>query len=179
MSGVLQEVAVAVGERVARGARLARVADPTRLEAELRIPEAQTQDVRVGLPVVVDTYNGLVEGVVRRIAPAAQNGTVTVDVRLDGPLPRGARPDMTVDGVIQLERLDEVLHVGRPTGARANSEVTLFKLSADESSAQRRLVQIGRTSATEVEMVAGLVEGDRVVLSEVGAWLDHEVVRLK
>lgn len=179
MSGVLQEVVVDAGERVGRSVNLARVADPSRLKAELRIPEAQTQDLRPGLKVTVDTYNGLVDGRVERIAPTAQNGTVTIDVALTGPLPDGARLDMTIDGTIELERLDDVLHVGRPTTAAAQGEVTLFKLSADESLAERTSVRLGRISAAEVEILSGLSQGDRVVLSDVAAWSQFDVVRLE
>jgi len=179
MSGVLQEVVVEVGQRVTRSANLARIADPTRLEAELRIPEAQTADLRADLTVSIDTHNGIIPGVITRIAPAAQNGTVTVDVRLSGALPAGARPDMTVDGVIEIERLDAVLHVGRPAAAELRGELSLYRLNTDGARAERVAVKVGRASATEVEILSGLRAGDRVVLSDVSAWGDNAQVRFR
>jgi HlyD family secretion protein len=180
MNGVLQAIAVDVGQRVPRSTNLARVVDPKRLKAELRIPEAQTSDLRAGLIAKIDTRNGIIPGVITRIAPAAQNGTVTVDVRLDGALPVGARPDMTVDGVIEIERLDAVLHVGRPAAAELSGELSLYRVSADGARAERVAVKLGRVSATEVEIVGGeLKVGDKVVLSETSAWGDHAQVRLR
>jgi HlyD family secretion protein len=180
MDGVLQEVAVEVGQRVVRSANLARVIDPNKLKAQLRIPEAQTTDLHVGLRVAVDTHNGVVEGVVSRIAPSAQNGTVTVDVRLSGALPRGARPDMTIDGTIEIEQLKAVRHVGRPASGQMEGAATLFKLSPDGTTAAKIAVRLGRASANSVQILEGdLQAGDRVVLSDTAAWGDRAVVRLR
>ena len=180
MAGVLQTIVVDVGQRVQRSANLARVVDPARLKAELRIPEAQTSDMRPGLRVSIDTHNGVIPGRVSRIAPAAQNGTVTVDVTLEGALPKGARPDMTVDGLIEIERLDNVLHVGRPASAQLQGETTLFRVSADGAGAERVPVRLGRVSASDVEITGGdLRAGDRVVLSDTAAWGDNATVRFR
>jgi HlyD family secretion protein len=171
MTGVLQEIVVEVGQRVTRSANLARVVDPTRLKAHLRIPEAQTDTLRIALPVEIDTHSGVVPGRVSRIAPAAQNGTVTVDVELLGELPRGARPDMSVDGRVELERLENVHHVGRPASGGAAGVVTLFRVSTDGTRAEPMTVRLGRASANRVEIVEGeLREGDRVVLSDTSSW---------
>ena len=179
MAGVLQDVVVEVGQRVARSANLARVVDPERLKARLRIPEAQTDDLRLGLAVKVDTRSGIVPGRVARIAPAAENGTVLVDVALEGALPRGARPDMTIDGTIELERLVDVRHVARPASG-AERVTSLFRVSADGSRAERVAVTFGRASANELEIVDGdLRDGDRVVLSDTSGWGDSQVVRLR
>jgi HlyD family secretion protein len=180
MKGVLQQVVVDAGQRVSRSANLARVVDPSRLKAQLRIPEAQTADLRAGLDVSIDTRNGIVPGVISRIAAAAQNGTVTVDIRLKGALPSGARPDMTIDGVIEIERLDDVLHVGRPVTADLSGEFSLYRLSADGSRAERVPVKVGRAAATEIEIIGGgLRAGDKVVLSDTSSWGDHAQVRLR
>lgn len=180
MDGVLQEVAVSVGQRVSRSANLARIVDPASLKAQLRIPEAQTDSLRTGLPVQIDTHNGIVPGRVSRIAPAAQNGSVLVDVTLGAALPRGARPDMTIDGTIELERLANVRHIGRPASGQQEGEATLFRVSADGARAERVTVRLGRASANEVEIVDGdLKEGDRVVLSDTSAWNAHQMVRLR
>ena len=179
MAGVLQEVVVQVGHRVTRSANLARVVDPTRLKARLRIPEAQTDDLRMGLPVQVDTHSGVVAGRISRIAPAAEKGTVTVDVELLGDLPRGARPDMTIDGTVEIERLDDVRHVGRPASGTTEGAVTLFKLSPDGARAEPTTVRLGRASANRVQVVDGdLREGDRVVLSDTSGW-EKRTVRLR
>ncbi|MEQ1910007.1 MAG: HlyD family efflux transporter periplasmic adaptor subunit [Vicinamibacterales bacterium] len=180
MDGVLQEVVVDVGQRVVRSANLARVIDPNKLKAQLRIPEAQTDDLRMGLRVAVDTHNGIVQGVVSRIAPSAQNGTVTVDVQLAGALPRGARPDMTIDGTIEIERLQAVRHMGRPASGQMEGAVTLFKVSADGTTASKVAVKLGRASANSVQILDGdLQAGDRVVLSDTASWGDRPVVRLR
>lgn len=180
MDGVLQEVAVDVGQRVVRSANLARVIDPNQLKAQLRIPEAQTDDLHMGLKVAVDTHNGIVQGVVSRIAPSAQNGTVTVDVQLAGALPRGARPDMTIDGTIEIERLQSVRHIGRPASGTTEGAVTLFKLSPDGTTASKIAVKLGRASANSVQVLDGdLQAGDRVVLSDTSSWGDRSVVRLR
>lgn len=180
MAGVLQTIAVDVGQRVQRSANLARVVDPARLKAELRIPEAQTSDLRPGLRVSIDTHSGVIPGQIARIAPAAQNGTVTVDVKLEGALPKSARPDMTVDGLIEVERLDRVLHVGRPAGSQLQGTATLFRVTPDGSGARRVPVQFGRVSASDVEITGGeLRAGDRVVLSDTAAWGDPPAVRFR
>lgn len=180
MPGVLQEIVVEVGQRVARSANLARVVDPARLKAELRIPEAQTADLREGLHVTIDTRSGIVPGVITRIAPAAQNGTVTVDARIAGALPSGARPDMTVDGVIELEQIGDVLHVGRPAATERQGVVTLYRVSADGTHAERVSAKVGRTSANAMELVGDTLRaGDRVVLSDTSAWGDHAQVRFR
>lgn len=180
MDGVLQEVAVEVGQRVTRSSNLARVVDPNRMKARLRVPEAQTDDVRLGQRVEIDTHNGIVPGRIERVAPSAQNGTVTIDVDLEGELPRGARPDMTIDGTIQIDRLTGVRHVGRPASGAVTGDLTLFKLSADGAHAERVQVRVAPASANRVRILDGDVKaGDRVVLSDTAAWGDQQVVRLR
>ncbi len=176
--GVLQQVPVEVGQQVTPGTNLARVADPTRLKAELRIAETQATDVAVGQPARVDTRNGIIEGRVSRKDPAAVNGTVTVDVELLGALPRSAVPDLSVDGTIQLERMDDVLYVGRPAFGQEASTVGLFRLRAD-ATAERVPVALGRSSVTHIEILAGLEAGDRVVLSDMSTWDAFDRVRLR
>jgi HlyD family secretion protein len=178
LAGVLQIVPVEVGQQVAPGANLARVADPSRLKAELKIAETQAKDIQIGQMVSIDTRNGLVDGRVVRIDPAVVNGTVTVDVTLDGSLPRGARPDLTVDGTIELERLADVLFVGRPALGQEQSAVGLFKLDAD-GGASRIQAKIGRMSVDKVELVSGLAAGDQVILSDMSAWDAYDRVRLQ
>jgi HlyD family secretion protein len=177
MEGVLQVVPVEVGQQVAQGTNVARVANPKTLKAELRIPETQTRDLAIGQKAVVDTRNGLVEGRVARIDPAAQNGTVGVDVTLEGDLPPGARPDLSVDGTIELERLDNVVFVGRPAFGQENSTVGLFKLS-ESGEAVRVSVQLGRSSVNTIEIVNGLQPGDQVILSDMSTWDSYERIRL-
>jgi len=177
--GVLQVIPVQVGQQVTPGTNLARVADPTRLKAELRVPETQARDVAIGLPATVDTRNGVVDGRVIRVDPAVTNGTVLVDVELLGELPRGARPDLSVDGTIVIERLDDALTVGRPAFGQPDSRVTLFRLSPDGDSATRVPVQLGRGSVHRIEVVDGLAEGDRVVLSDMSTWDAVDRVRLE
>ena len=179
MDGVLQEVVVDEGQRVLRGVNLARVVDPARLKAELRIPETQTRGLRVGLPAVVDTRNDIVAGQVSRMDPAAQNGTVTIDVALEGPLPASARPQITVEGIIEVERLDDVLYVGRPAISQASDSISVFRVSADRTQAVRTQVRIGRTSATTVEVLGGLDAGDEIVLSDTSAWDEWDVIGLR
>lgn len=178
VAGVLQLVPVDVGQQVAPGSNLARVADPARLKAELRIVETQAKDVVVGQRASIDTRNGLVPGTVTRIDPAVQNGTVTVDVALEGDLPRGARPDLSVDGTIELERLADVLFVGRPAFGQEQSAVGLFKLQPN-GDATRVQVALGRSSVNTVEVVSGLTAGDEVVLSDMSTWDAFDRVRLK
>jgi HlyD family secretion protein len=180
MAGVLQEVAVEVGQRVTRSANLARVVDPLRLRARLRIPEAQTDALRLGQVAKVDTHNGVVPGRVARIAPSAQNGTVTVDVDLEGALPRGARLDMTIDGTIEIDRLSGVRYLGRPASGQTEGNIALFKVSADSTSARRVGVRLGPASANSVRILDGdLRAGDRVVLSDTASWGDRDTVRLR
>jgi HlyD family secretion protein len=179
MHGVLEQVPVEVGQQVAPGTNLVRVADPTRLKAELRIAETQARDLTIGQIAQVDTRNGFIPGKVIRIDPAAQNGTVTVDIALEGPLPRGARPDLSVDGTIELERLDNVLSVGRPAFGQEQSTVGLFKLDKTTGEAARIQVQLGRSSVNTIEILAGLAEGDEVVLSDMSAWDQFDRIRLR
>jgi HlyD family secretion protein len=178
MHGVLEQVPVEVGSQVQPGTNLVRVADPTRLKAELRIAETQARDLTIGQIASVDTRNGFIPGKVVRIDPAAVNGTVTVDVALEGELPRGARPDLSVDGTIELERLDNVLFVGRPAFGQEQSTVGLFKLD-ENGEASRAQVQLGRSSVNTIEILGGLKEGEQVVLSDMSAWDQFERIRLR
>jgi HlyD family secretion protein len=178
MDGVLQALPLDVGQRVTVGLNLARVADPAHLKAEIRIAETQAKDIQIGQPATIDTRNGTVAGEVVRVDPAVQNGTVKVDVSLTGTLPKGARPDLSVEGIIELERLDDVIYVGRPAYGQERGKVGLFKLSADGSEAVRTSVDLGRSSVNTVEVTAGLQPGDRVILSDMSTWDSHERVRL-
>lgn len=178
-AGVLQEMPVEVGQWVTSGATLAKVVQPGRLKAVLRIPETQAKDVVIGQAASVDTRNGVVRGRVVRIDPAVQNGTVTVDLALEGPLPKGARPDLSVDGTIDIERLDDVLYLGRPAYGQPESTVGLFRLGPDDTEATRINVQLGRGSASTIEVRQGLKPGDVVILSDMSAWDTAERVRLK
>jgi HlyD family secretion protein len=178
-AGVLQQVPVEVGQRVGPGQNLARVADPQRLKAELRIPETQARDVEVGLPAEIDYRNGVITGTVSRKDPAATNGTVTVDVSLTGAMPRGAVPDLSVDGTVQLERLENVLYVGRPSLGQEDSTVGLFRVTSEAGDAARVQVKLGRSSVNAIEVMSGLKEGDRVVLSDMSAWDAYDRVRLR
>jgi HlyD family secretion protein len=177
--GVLQELPVQVGQRVTPGTTLARVARPENLKAELRIPESQARDVAVGMRASIDTRNGVVPGRVTRVAPSAQEGSVIVDVAFDGPLPRGARPNLTVDGTIQLDRLDNVLYVGRPAVGQSGDTVQLFKLIKDSNEAERVPVKLGRSSVTTMEIVSGLKEGDEVILSDTSSQDGFNRIRLE
>jgi multidrug efflux pump subunit AcrA (membrane-fusion protein) len=177
--GILQELPLEVGQWAQSGAVLARLVAPGRLTAVLRIPETQAKDLTLGQPATIDTRNGLVRGAVARIDPAVQNGTVTVDVRLEGEMPRGARPDLSVDGTIQVERLDNVLHVGRPAYGQANSTVGLFKLSPDGTEATRVNVRLGRTSVNTVEVLGGLQPGEKVIISDMSRWDGVDRVRVE
>jgi HlyD family secretion protein len=177
-TGVLQVVPVEVGQQVAPGTNLARVADPSRLKAELKIAETRAKDIQIGQPASIDTRIGIVTGKVVRIDPSVQNGTVTVDVVMDEPLPKGARPDLSVDGTVQLERLADVVKVGRPAFGQEQSAVGLFKLQAN-GEATRVQVKLGRTSVNEVEIVSGLNAGDQVILSDMSAWDAFERIRLQ
>jgi HlyD family secretion protein len=176
--GVLQVVPVDVGQHVAPGANLARVADPARLQAELKIAETQAKDIQIGQIASIDTRNGVMPGRVVRIDPSVQNGTVAVDVALEGELPKGARPDLSVDGTIELERLDDVLFVGRPAFGQEQSAVGLFKLRSD-GQATRVQVMLGRSSVNTVEVIEGLDPGDQVILSDMATWDAFDRIRLQ
>jgi multidrug resistance efflux pump len=177
-NGILQELPLEVGQWAQSGATLARLVEPGKLKAVLRIPETQAKDVAIGQPAAIDTRNGIVKGKVYRIDPAVQNGTVTVDVSLEGEMPRGARPDLSVDGTIQVERLEDVLHVGRPAYGQANSAVGLFKLTPDGSEATRVNVRLGRTSVNTVEILGGLQPGEKVIISDMSRWDGYDRVRV-
>ena len=179
MRGVLQQVPLDEGQRITTGTNLARVGDPTVLKAELRIAETQAKDVQIGQSAAIDTRNGVIPGHVTRIDPAVENGTVTVDVALDGTLPRGARPDLTVDGTIELERMDDILFVGRPVFGQEESVVSLFKVDADGTHASRARVSLGRASVNTIEVLEGLQPGDRVVLSDMSTWDQFDRVRIE
>jgi HlyD family secretion protein len=174
--GMLQALPVPVeeGQKVMAGTALAKVAQLSKLKAELKIAETQAKDVTIGQSAVIDTRNGLVKGKVSRIDPAVLNGTVTVDVKLEGTLPNGARPDLSVDGTIELEHLDDVVYMGRPVFGQAESTVSLFKIEPDGKYADRVQVQLGRASVNTIEVRKGLNVGDRVILSDTSACCDSD-----
>ncbi len=178
-SGVLQEVSVQVGQQVTPGLNIARVADPASLKAELKISETQIKDVKLGQKVTVDTRNGMIEGSVLRIDPAAREGSVVVDVLLTGPLPPSARPDLSVDGTIELERLSNVLYMGRPAFGQGKDTLGLFRLSPDGQEAVRTSVTLGHSSVSTVEIINGLREGDQVILSDTSAMDSYNRIRLR
>ena len=177
--GVLQEQPLKVGQWVTPGTTLAKVVQPDHLKAELKIPETQAKDIQLNLPASVDTHNGVIAGHVMRIDPAVYNGTVTVDVMLDDPLPPGARPDLSVDGTIDLERLSNVLYVGRPAFGQENSTVGMFVLQPDGKTALREQVKLGRSSVNTVEILGGLKDGDQVILSDMSRWDNFDRIRLE
>jgi HlyD family secretion protein len=177
MTGVLQVLPVEVGAQVQAGANIARVADPTVLKAELRIAETQTKDIKIGQVAEVDTRNGTVAGKVSRIDPASSNGTVGVDIQLEGALPPGSRPDLSVDGTVRLQKLDDVIFVGRPAFGQEESTITLFKLSAD-GEAHRTKVVLGRSSVSTIEIREGLQPGDQVILSDMSSYDQFDRVKL-
>jgi len=179
IAGVLQELPLQVGQRVTPGTSLARVVQPDHLKAQLRIAETQAKDVEVGQSASIDTRNGIVPGRVSRVDPAAQNGTVTVDVALEGALPKGARPDLSVDGTVELDRLADVVFVGRPAFGQEQSQVSLFRVNGDGDEATRVKVRLGKSSVSTVEVLEGLRPGDRVILSDMSAWDSYDRVRLK
>ncbi|HEV8347139.1 MAG TPA: efflux RND transporter periplasmic adaptor subunit [Vicinamibacterales bacterium] len=179
LDGMLQLVPVEVGAQVAPGTNLARVANPSRLKAEIKIAETQTKDIQIGQKAEVDTRIGIVQGLVARIDPSVINGTRTVDVTLLGDLPRGAVPDLSVDGTIELERLDDILFTGRPAFGQDQSVVGLFKLSPDGSNAERVQVKLGRSSVNTIEILSGLKVGDQVILSDMSAYDSYDRIRLK
>ena len=177
--GVLQELPLQVGQRVTPGTTLAKVVQPWKLKAELKIAETQAKDIMIGQVAQVDTRNGIIPGKVSRIDPAATQGTVTVDVKLEGELPQGARPDLSVDGIIELERLNNVLYVGRPVFGQSQSLVGLFRVTRDGRGASRVQVKLGRNSVNTIEILEGLQVGDQVILSDMSAWDAHDRIRLQ
>jgi multidrug resistance efflux pump len=179
VAGVLQESPLQPGQSVTVGQLLAKVANPTRLKAEVRIPETQAKDLVIGQPSKIDTRNGIIAGKVSRIDPAATQGTVRVDVRLEGELPPGARPDLTVEGTIELENLSNVLYVERPAFGQPHSTVGLFKVEKDGDIAERTPVKLGASSVKTVEIQGGLLEGDKVVLSDMSQWDHTDRIRLR
>jgi HlyD family secretion protein len=179
LDGMLQLVPVEVGQQVAQGEKLARVANPSRLKAEIKIAETQAKDIQIGQKAEVDTRNGVVQGLVARIDPSVQNGTRTVDITLTGDLPKGAVPDLSVDGTIELERLNDVLFMGRPAFGQEQSVVGLFKIGADGVNAERVQVKLGRSSVNTMEVLSGLKVGDQVILSDMSAYDAYDRIRLK
>lgn len=177
--GVLQELPVQVGQRVTPGTTLARVARPEKLKAELRIPEVQAKDIQLGQKATIDTRNGVVPGRVVRVAPSAIEGNVIVDVAFEGPLPRGARPNLNVDGTIEIERLENVLYINRPSASQANTTLKLFKVVKGGEEAVRVPVKFGRSSATTIEILSGLDVGDELILSDTSAHDEYDRIRLQ
>ena len=178
IAGVLVDLPHQVGEHVAPGITLAKVVQPDQLKASLNIAETQARDIQIGQPAEIDTHNGVIDGTVSRVDPAVHNGTVTVDVQLAGALPQGARPDLSVDGTIDLERMGNVLSVGRPAMGNENSTVSLFKLSPDGKTATRVPVKVGRASVNNIQVLEGLNEGDTVILSDMSRWDANDHIRL-
>src|ERR1700688_3119392 len=179
IDGVLVDLPLQVGQHVLPGIMLAKVVEPDHLMATVKIAETQARDVQIGEPASVDTHNGVITGAVMRVDPAVQNGTVTVDVKLTGELPKGARPDLSVDGTIDLERMDNVLYVGRPAFGQENSTISLFRLGSDGHEAIRIPVKVGRASVNSIQIVDGLHEGDTVVLSDMSRWDSTDRIRLE
>jgi HlyD family secretion protein len=179
VAGVLVELPLQVGQHVLPGTELAKIVQPNHLMAELKIPETQARDVQIGELASVDTHNGVIAGTVSRVDPAVQNGTVTVDVSLTGELPKGARPDLSVDGTIDLEKLENVLYVGRPAFGQENSTISMFVLDRQGNGASRTQVKTGRASVNLIQIDSGLTEGDTVVLSDMSRWDNTDRVRLE
>jgi HlyD family secretion protein len=179
IDGVLVDLPLQVGQHVQPGTMLAKVVQPNHLMAELKVAETQARDVQFGEPASIDTHNGVISGTVMRVDPAVQNGTVTVDVKLTSELPKGARPDLSVDGTIDLERLENVLYVGRPAFGQENSTISLFKLDADGKEATRVPVKVGRESVNSIQVFEGLREGDTVILSDMSRWDKTDRIRLE
>ena len=179
IDGVLVDLPLQVGQHVQPGTMLAKVVQPNHLMAALKISETQARDVQPGEPAAVDTHNGIISGTVMRVDPAVQNGTVTVDVKLISELPKGARPDLSVDGTIDLERLDNILYVGRPAFGQENSTISLFKLDSDGKEAARVPVKVGRESVNSIQVFEGLHEGDTVILSDMSRWDKTDRIRLE
>jgi HlyD family secretion protein len=178
ISGVLVELDHQVGEHVDTGTTLAKVVQPDQLKASLKIAETQARDIQIGQPAEIDTHNGVIDGKVMRIDPGVLNGTVTVDVELAGALPLGARPDLSVDGTIDLDRMTDVLFVGRPAFGNENSTISLFKLGADGKTAVRVPVKVGRASVNSIQVLEGLQNGDTVILSDMSRWDNTDRIRL-
>jgi multidrug resistance efflux pump len=178
IQGVLVDLPLQVGQHVTPGTMLAKVVQPNHLIAELKVAETQARDVQIAQPALVDTHNGTVLGEVMRVDPAVQNGTVTVDVKLTGELPKGARPDLSVDGTIDLERLDNVLYVGRPAFGQENSTIGLFRLDSDGKGGVRVPVKVGRASVNSIQVMEGLKEGDTVILSDMSRYDTTDRIRL-
>ena len=178
MSGVLQQLPVQIGQRLKVGDNLARVADPTKLKAQVKIAETQAKDIQIGQKAVIDTRNGVANGHVTRVDPAVEQGTVTVDVAFDEALPKGARPDLSVDGTIELEHLDDVIYVGRPAFGQENNTVGMFKLVNGTSEAVRTPVKLGKSSVNTIQILDGLQPGDQVILSDTSAWDAHDRIRI-
>lgn len=179
IDGVLVDLPHQVGEHVAPGTTLAKVVQPDQLKASLKIAETQARDIQIGQPAQIDTHNGVIPGKVTRIDPAVQNGTVTVDVALEGDLPQGARPDLSVDGTIDLERLGNVLYVGRPAFGNESSTISLFRVGPDGKTAVRVPVKVGRASVNAIQVLEGLQEGDTVILSDMSRWDNTDRIRLE
>lgn len=176
-AGVLQELPVEVGQQITSGAVLAKVTQPSRLKASFNITETEARDIIAGQEATVDTHNGVIPGHVIRIDPAAKNGSVTVDVALDGPLPQGSRPDQSVDGTVELEHLADVLYVDKPTNGQPNTTMTLFKITPDQKYATRTTVKFGRASVNSIELLGGLQVGDQVVLSDMAQYETKDRIR--
>src|ERR1700722_7497586 len=179
IDGVLVDLPLQVGQHVLPGTMLAKVVEPDHLMATLKVAETQARDVQIGEPASIDTHNGVAAGTVMRVDPGVQNGTVTVDVKLTGELPKGARPDLSFNGTIDLERMDNVLYVGRPAFGQENSTISLFKLDPESQGAVRVPVQVGRASVNSIQVIEGLHEGDTVILSDMSRWDKTDRVRLE
>ena len=179
IDGVLVDLPLQVGQHVLPGTMLAKVVEPNHLMATLKIAETQARDVQIGEPAAVDTHNGVITGTVMRVDPAVQNGTVSVDVKLTGDLPEGARPELSVDGTVDLERMNDVLYVGRPAFGQENSTISLFKLGLNGQAAVRVPVKVGRASVNSIQVVEGLKEGDAVILSDMSRWDNTDRIRLE
>ncbi len=177
-SGVLQQMTAEEGQQVVPGTNLARVVEPQHLKAELKIAETQVKDIQIGQKAQIDTRNGIIPGHVSRMDPAAQQGTFTVDVALEGALPPGAAPDLTVDGTVELERLDDVIYISRPAFGQAQSTIKMFKLDDDGKTATRVQVKLGRSSVSAVEILEGLQPGDRVIISDTSSMDAFDHIRL-
>jgi HlyD family secretion protein len=179
IDGVLVDLPLQVGQHVTPGTMLAKVVQPNHLMAELKIAETQARDVQIGQVASVDTHNGVIPGTVTRVDPAVQNGTVTVDVKLIGDLPQGARPDLSVDGTINLQKLDDVLYVGRPAFGQENSTISLFKVDPDSKGAVRVPVKVGSASVNSIQIIEGLHEGDTVILSDMSRYDSTDRIQLQ
>ena len=177
--GILVDLPLQVGQHVAPGTMLAKVVQPEHLMATLKVAETQVRDVQIGQPASIDTHNGVIAGAAMRVDPASQNGTVTVDVKLTGELPKGARPELSVDGTIDLERLENTLYVGRPAFGQENSTISLFKLGGGSGEARRAPVKVGRASVNSIQIIEGLHEGDTVILSDMSRWDNSDRIRLQ